>query len=145
MRHFHPRTLSVFALLSMAFLAVAGCSKPIDTATSTTSSAVAQTASVPQAKAASRLGDLSSFQSIAIDVAAKVDKGDLAAAKIRIKDLEIAWDAAEAGLKPRAADDWHMLDKSIDRALSTVRAEPLNQVAGKKAMSDLLTTFNTLQ
>ena len=92
----------------------------------------------------SPLGDLTSFSVIVDDVAAKVAAGDQAGARTRIKDLEVAWDDAEAAIKPASPADWHTMDSAIDDALTAARATPPSKADSAAAMSHLRQVIATL-
>lgn len=76
------RPAAVLAL--SALVGLAGCSKRVNSTPAGAASTAGQPGATTQAKDSSKLGDLSSFCTIASDVAVMVDKGDLTGAKTRI-------------------------------------------------------------
>ena len=140
MGHTHTLIRRIAIASSILLLSItAGCSKPADSPVDVNGGASAQS------PAGSRLGDLTEFRSIASDVSALVARNDLPGAKTRIKDLETTWDSAEAGIKPRAASDWHVLDRAIDHALDALRAGSPNVADCKAAMDNLLKAFDSMK
>lgn len=122
-------------------------SSVVDDGAATT--AVAGTGVGPKAASARRqvhpttaLGNLSRFAAIIDQVQAKVAKNDLANAKVRVKDLEVAWDDAEAGLKPRDPGKWHQLDDEIDAVLTSLRAGNPSQSDCAATLAALTATLN---
>ncbi|MDB5657384.1 MAG: putative signal peptide protein [Tardiphaga sp.] len=92
---------------------------------------------------AASLGDLSAFSAIIIDVKSLADRGDLVAAKARIKDFEIAWDQSEPGLKPMNPAHWGEIDDAADAALSALRAKKPDAATVNETLVLLLATLQS--
>ena len=71
--------------------------------------------------ASAGLGDLAPFAAIVTDTQTIAATGDLAAAQIRITDLENAWDEAASTLRAADTNAWGVVDTAIDDALSALR------------------------
>ena len=85
--------------------------------------------------------DLSNVRAAAADAKALVDKGDLAAARTRLKDLDKFWDGTLAS-SPQTVARWRVIDRAIDRgldrALLALRPRWPNAAMGDKALADLV-------
>jgi len=91
------------------------------------------------------LGDLAPFSQIASESLDLVQRGDLKGAKVRIKDLETAWDEAEERMQPMSPEDWTSVDKSIDRALAKVRSKEPDQKECAAALQALMTKLSSME
>lgn len=94
--------------------------------------------------ATSQLGDLAPFVKIAKDTLKLVQANDLASAKIRIKDLETAWDNAEEKLRVMNPDQWTSVDTSIDKVLSKLRASIPDASACINALQSFISKAESL-
>ncbi|MDR2007612.1 MAG: hypothetical protein LBQ34_01400 [Alphaproteobacteria bacterium] len=82
--------------------------------------------------------NLSEFRTIEEDVLSMVKSGDLAGAKVRVKDLETAWDNAAAYLKAADGARWTEVDDGIDAVLRSLRSShPTVEEATKTLNSSL--------
>ena len=96
----------------------------------------------PTPASTASLGDLKLMRGIVDDTLKVVQKGDVASAKIRIKDLEATWDNARADLKPKNPGAWDALDKSIDAVLKQLRSDKPDVKASADALTALLAQFD---
>lgn len=126
-----PSTILVLSVLGSTF-AVAG------------TPACAAGPAAPTILAASALGDLASFRAIAADTLALVDKGDIPAARARVKDLETAWDKAESTLEGRGKAIWTEVDGMIDSALTDLRVPNPKPAACQASLRALMAKLDGL-
>lgn len=91
---------------------------------------------------ANALGDLTAYKAIAQDTLKIVNTSDLKAARARIKDLEVAWDNAEAEMRPRDETSWETFDVAIDEALAALRTPNADKAECAKTLEALIAAFD---
>ncbi|WP_395543654.1 hypothetical protein [Neotabrizicola sp. sgz301269] len=91
--------------------------------------------------AAQPLGDLSALSTIVSDVQDIAGTGNLAGAKVRIKDLETTWDADEDAMRPKDPEAWGRVDAAADDALSALRAVQPDDAKVTKTLATLQTVL----
>lgn len=101
-------------------------------------------AASPTLVAMSALGDLGPYNRIASDTLALVDKGDIPAARTRVKDLETSWDKAEATLKAKDKATWTTVDDMIDAALADLRTPNPKVAACQASLKALIAKMDAL-
>jgi hypothetical protein len=88
------------------------------------------------------ISDLLNVRAAVADSKALVDKGDLAAARTRLKDLDKFWDGTMASSSPQTVARWRVIDRAIDRgldrALLALRPRWPDAAMGDKALADLV-------
>ena len=96
------------------------------------------------ASAASKpgLGDLSSLKGIVAEVQADVQKGDLAAATLRMTDYEGAWDQGETAIRPLNPDYWAHVDAASDGAIKALREAHPSADKARKTLAALMASLN---
>ncbi|MFI1917234.1 hypothetical protein [Nocardia sp. NPDC020380] len=99
-------------------------------------------ASVPgQASSPFPAANIANYRTITQDTLAKVQAGQQADAKTRIKDLETAWDKDQDTLQPMNKTAWDTLDHQIDNVLHAIRATTPDPTAEAQALATLLTAL----
>ncbi|MBY8862257.1 hypothetical protein K7711_37695 [Nocardia sp. CA2R105] len=85
--------------------------------------------------------DIANYRTITRDTLTKVQAGQQADAKTRIKDLETAWDKDQDTLQPMDESAWDTLDHQIDAALHAVRATTPDPAVESRALTTLLNSL----
>ena len=93
--------------------------------------------------------DLSNVRAAVAGAKALVAKGDLAAARTRLKDLDKFWDGAVASSSPQTVARWRVIDRAIDRGLDraflALRPRWPNAAMGDKALADLVAVVDQVR
>ena len=86
--------------------------------------------------------EVAKFRAVVTDTLAKLTAGDQAAARVRVADLETAWDDDQRILEPKDEQAWRFLDNEIDHVLKSLRAPSPDKTTEVQTLNALLTTLS---
>ena len=82
--------------------------------------------------------DMAPFKAPAEQVKAAFDKGEIDAAKAKVKETETTWDKEETRLRPKYPTPWKVIDKKLDLVIKIFgQTRPDPKQAGP-AVDDLI-------
>ena len=86
--------------------------------------------------------EVSNFKALAQATIDALDQNNSTVMVAKLTDLETAWDDNEKTLKPKDPGTWTVLDKTLDKAISSLRSSKVSLPKGKAALQDLLKMFD---
>ena len=78
------------------------------------------------------------FKTLATDTLNALAAGKKDAMVTKLTDLETAWDAKEDVLKPKDEGTWTLIDKTLDKGISSLRSSKYNPEKGREALVRML-------
>jgi len=90
------------------------------------------------------LGDLTEYIAIAKEAQSIAKSGDLAKARLRMKELEKVWDEGEDKHRPLDTAAWTDADTQLDKAIGKLRANHPDADAVNGSLTTLVATLESL-
>lgn len=77
------------------------------------------------------------FKSLIASTLDRLGAGDKASMTTKLTDLETAWDDAEKNLRARNEATWTSIDKTLDKAITSLRSSKYDEARGKMALDSM--------
>ena len=104
-------------------------------ANSSSTTAASSSAAMAKIYTKEQTGPLITLANATLAAVAADKKADM---ETKITELESAWDAQDKVLKPINLDQWTVIDKTLDKAISSLRGSKCDAKKGKDALDSLV-------
>jgi len=104
-------------------------------ANSSSTTAASSSAAMAKIYTKEQTGPLITLANATLAAVAADKKADM---ETKITELESAWDAQEKTFKPINADQWTVIDKTLDKAIAALRGSKFDAKKGKDSLDSLV-------